>query len=359
MTGRAATPENASPSQDGGVPGESRFDLPESMASSCRTVSFAQGETVFREGDAGDTLYICRQGEFVVLKEMGWGQRELRRIGPGEMFGEMAPISSETRSATLRAVRPSQCLAVDERAFNDLLQKEPGFANRILALLSRRLRESDEIAGRDLLRAHQALIVSLAQLAESRDPDTGAHIFRVRDYCVSIAERLAERPEYRDTVDSAFVRNIYFVSPLHDIGKVAIPDRVLLKPGRLTDQEFRLMQSHAERGAESLRTVLGFCNHEMFQMAYRVVRHHHERYDGKGYPDGLTGEAIPLEARIMSLADTFDALISRRVYKEPFSRSEARDQILGDSGARFDPILAAIFIQELDTLAAIQKHYES
>ena len=331
----------------------------ERIAPCFHKVSFEKEEVVFREGDPCGGLYIVIQGEFSIFQDMGWGQRELLRVGPGDVFGEMALISHEARAATVRATRPSECFMMDEAAFNSLLEKEPPFAHRVLTLLTQRLRQSDEVAGRDILRAYQALVFSLAQLTESRDPETGMHIHRVREYCVMLSERLAEYPQMRDIVTPDFVRSIYFVSPLHDIGKVAIPDSILLKPGKLTEEEFRIMQTHSRLGAEALQTVLGFCDHETFRMAHRVVLHHHERFDGKGYPNGLVGEAIPIEARIMGLADTFDALLSRRVYKDPFSFDQTRDEIVRSSGSRFDPLLVETMIKHLDDFHAVHLHYDA
>jgi putative two-component system response regulator len=179
----------------------------------------------------------------------------------------------------------------------------------------------------------------------------------VREYCVLLAKLLRNHPKYRGQIDDEFLENIYFVAPLHDIGKVAIPDGVLLKKGRLTDAEFEIMSTHTTLGANAVDTVLEFCNFELFRMAKRVILGHHERYDGLGYPRGVMGEDIPLEARIMTLADIYDALLSERVYKPAFSYEEARKEILNHSGSRFDPDMVEVMLAHLAEFEAVHRRF--
>jgi len=204
------------------------------------------------------------------------------------------------------------------------------------------------------LETRDLLIFALAKLAESRDTDTGAHLERVRTYSRVIAEHLSHLPKYRDQINADFVRLIYLTSPLHDIGKVGIPDSVLLKPGVLTREEFEIMKTHTTRGAETLDAAL----HEypaagFLRMARDIAASHHERYDGTGYPEGLAGENIPLCGRIVALADVYDALTSKRVYKEAFSHDTARQIVIEARGTHFDPDVVDAFLAIEDKFIAI------
>ncbi len=208
------------------------------------------------------------------------------------------------------------------------------------------------------LETSQMSIFALAKLAESRDPETGAHLERVRIYCHVLAAQLQTVPEFRDTIDNEFLQLIYKTSPLHDIGKVAIPDAILLKPGKLTPDEFEVMKTHAQRGAETLDAALQeYPNAKFLRMAKDIALTHHERYDGTGYPRGLSGEQIPLCGRIVALADVYDALTSHRVYKAAMSHEEARDIITKDRGRHFDPAIVDAFLDAEAELTAIRLQY--
>ena len=188
------------------------------------------------------------------------------------------------------------------------------------------------------LETRDVAIFALARLAESRDPDTGAHLERVRRYSRALAQQLALRPKHFEEVDAQYIQLIYLTSPLHDIGKVGIPDSVLLKPARLTPSEFEVMKTHATLGAETLDAALReYPGATFLQMARDIAATHHERFDGSGYPAGLVGTEIPLCGRIVALADVYDALTSKRVYKDAFSHASARHIIREESGSHFDP----------------------
>ena len=194
------------------------------------------------------------------------------------------------------------------------------------------------------LQSHEVTIFSLAKLAESRDSDTGAHLERTRAYARALAQDMSEQDKFAGQIDAEFVRLIYLTSPLHDIGKVSIPDHVLLKPGRLDDHEFEIMKTHAAEGGRTLDLALREHPQARFlQMARDLATSHHERYDGKGYPDGLAGEDIPLCGRIFAIADVYDALVSRRVYKEAFTHSIAENIILKGRSTQFDPDVVDAF----------------
>jgi putative two-component system response regulator len=194
------------------------------------------------------------------------------------------------------------------------------------------------------LDTRDVTIFALAKLTESRDPETGAHLDRVRSYSRLLALDLLERGVFGQRVDREFVRLIYTTSPLHDIGKIAIPDGVLLKPGRLTDREFEIMKAHTTIGASTLRAALEKCPGALFlQMAHDIALSHHERFDGGGYPEGRVGTDIPLAARVVSVADVYDALVSKRVYKSATEHEVARGIILEGSGTQFDPEVVRSF----------------
>lgn len=320
-------------------------------------VHYTKDAYVFHEGDRGDSYYVVATGEVVLYKGQGISRRELKRLGSGQGFGEMALISSEPRSASVKAATDTELLRLSHEDFMILMDQEAQFAQRILRVLSTRLKQTDEVATMDLMRAHQGLIISLAQLAESRDADTGAHLYRVRDYCTLLAKLMADDPRFHDQISPAFIEGIYHVSPLHDIGKVAIPDNILKKQGKLTEEEFDVIKTHTVIGAQSLNTVLKYCDLEMFHMAQRLIWGHHERFDGKGYPRGLTGAEIPLEARIMCIADFYDALLSARVYKEAWSHDRVIEMIREESGAKFDPDVVDIMLDNIDEFEKIYLSY--
>jgi HD-GYP domain-containing protein (c-di-GMP phosphodiesterase class II) len=227
---------------------------------------------------------------------------------------------------------------------------------------SRRQSQSDEQSlhhTRDLLRTRDAVIFGLAKLAESRDPETGHHLERISLYSTRLAAAISRDPKYSRVITPSFVRLIGISSALHDIGKVALEDSVLLKPGELTSDERFKMQCHVEVGAESIREIerrLGTSN--FLEMAREIANSHHERWDGAGYPTGLAGEQIPLAARIVSIADVYDALSARRVYKEPFAHAECVDIIRREAGRQFDPDLVRIFLGVAPQFEEIARRFE-
>jgi len=211
------------------------------------------------------------------------------------------------------------------------------------AELIERVRAGERILA---METRDVAIFAMAKLAESRDPETGAHLERVRSYCRVLAQELSGVKKFSDQVDGEFIRLIYLTSPLHDIGKVGIPDCVLLNPGRLNDREFEIMKTHAMLGAETLDAALRtFPGVKFLQMGREIAATHHERWNGKGYPAGLSGENIPLCGRIVALADVYDALTSKRVYKNAFSHDIAKSTIIKDSGEHFDPDVVAAFLR--------------
>lgn len=206
------------------------------------------------------------------------------------------------------------------------------------------------------LETRDALIFALARLAESRDPETGHHLERVSHYCHLLAQDLHERRV--DGVDSEFVALVTATSALHDIGKVGIPDGVLLKPDRLTSDEMAVMRDHTAIGASTLDAALARAPDARFlHIAREIARSHHERWDGTGYPDRLRAERIPLPARIMSVADVYDALTSRRVYKPALPHAEAAQAIRDGAGSQFDPLVVESFGRVESSFDATRRRY--
>ena len=209
----------------------------------------------------------------------------------------------------------------------------------------------------EILETRDVAVFALAKLADSRDPETGEHLERMRKYSQLLAEQLSQSGPYTHVVDEQFLNDLYRASPLHDIGKVGIPDSILQKPGRLTKEEFEIMTRHTIIGADSLREAAGQSESGSFlNMAVAVARHHHERFDGTGYPDGLKGQDIPLPARIVALADVFDALTSVRVYKAAYSPEKAKAMIEEERGRHFDPDVSDAFLARYEDFKKVISH---
>jgi putative two-component system response regulator len=189
-----------------------------------------------------------------------------------------------------------------------------------------------------------ATIFALAKLAEARDDDTGQHIERVQTFSKALAEQMREMRLHVAQLSSEFIDHLYQTASLHDIGKVGTPDAVLLKPGKLTAEEFTEMKKHCARGADTLAAVLNrHPDNQFLRMGVDVARSHHEKWDGSGYPDGLKGADIPLSARIVALADVYDALTSKRCYRPAFSHADTCRMILEGDGTHFDPDVVTAF----------------
>ena len=197
--------------------------------------------------------------------------------------------------------------------------------------------------------------------AETRDNETGNHILRTQNYVALLCDELSKTPRDRDALDPVTIARFTKAAPLHDIGKVGIPDHILLKPGRLTPDELVIMRTHAALGAEAIgRAIEGEDDLAPFgflQAAMLIARHHHERWDGTGYPDALRGEAIPLCARVMAVADVFDALLARRPYKRPMPFEAALTLVADGRGSHFDPAVVDAFFRRLDDVRAVATRY--
>ncbi len=211
----------------------------------------------------------------------------------------------------------------------------------------------------EISTAQLAAIYAMSRLAESKDPETGAHLERMREYCRVLSQALGRQPAYRAQIDASFVETIYAASPLHDIGKVGVPDQILLKPGRLDAQEWELMKTHTVIGAETLRAVhQQYGPNAFIGMGIEIAEGHHEKWDGSGYPRGLAGTDIALPARILALGDVYDALTSRRCYKAPFSHADSRALIVEARARHFDPAVVDAFLATEDEFIRIRRYYQ-
>lgn len=210
-------------------------------------------------------------------------------------------------------------------------------------ICARNIREISQ--GVRIEKIQRSVISSLAAVVEERDENTGGHINRTGEYVRALIERMKRSDKYSSLPDSYF-NNVLLATAMHDVGKIKIPDAILNKPGKLTDVEYEIIKTHPEQGAKIIkRTMKDVEDEDYFDVACNIARSHHERYDGQGYPDGLSGGDIPLEARIMALADVYDALVSERPYKKAFSRGEALRIIREGSGTQFDPDLTELFLE--------------
>ncbi|MBF0119889.1 MAG: two-component system response regulator [Desulfobacterales bacterium] len=198
---------------------------------------------------------------------------------------------------------------------------------------------------KELALTQEVTIYSLASLAETRDPETGGHILRTQRYVKVLAEQLKNHPRFKKFLDDRTIDLLFKSAPLHDIGKVGVPDHILMKPGKLTNEEFEEMKKHTTYGRDALRVAeVKLGSNSFMRYAREIAYTHQEKWDGSGYPDGLKGEDIPIAGRLMAIADVYDALISKRVYKPPFPHQKAITIIKEGKGKHFDPDMVDAFL---------------
>lgn len=247
----------------------------------------------------------------------------------------VAPLRTSERAVGVLSVTGRQ----DHKQFTPL---DIEYIELIATIAAAMIEDILSRAARD--QSHDSIVIALAKLAEYRDNDTGKHLDRVTRFALILAEQLRTDKRYAGQIDEAFLADLKRAVPLHDIGKVAIPDQILLKPGRLTAQETDVMRTHADIGAATIQSILDHAPGTRFLlMARQIARGHHEWFDGDGYPSGDAGEAIPLPARITAVADVYDALTTRRPYKDPMPHEKAARIIHDASGSQFDPELVEAF----------------
>lgn len=273
----------------------------------------------------------------------------------------MALAEDEERGLELGAddyitkpIRPSVVLArvrmqLELKATRDWMRHQNA---KLEAEVQRRMAEND-ITQRVSIRA-------LAHLAEMRDPETGNHILRTQGYVQRLALRLQSHPRFAAILTPRYIDLLSRSAPLHDIGKVGIPDHILLKPGKLTAQEWAIMQTHAKLGSDAIEMAERDIEMplDFLSLAKEISHWHHEKWDGSGYPDALQCDAIPVSARLMAIADVFDALISARVYKTAMPSHQARDIIAAGRGRHFDPDMTDAFLQGFEEFVAIAQRYQ-
>jgi putative two-component system response regulator len=221
-----------------------------------------------------------------------------------------------------------------------------------------RLTELVDERTRELQLTQEITIEAMGALAEYRDPETGGHIRRTQNYVRVLATRLSQHPKYASLLDPVTVERLYQSAPLHDIGKVGIRDDILLKPGKLTEEELAQMKKHAELGRDAITALERRLGHNSFlRYAREIAETHHEKWDGTGYPYGLKADEIPISGRLMAIADVYDALISKRVYKPPLSHDEAVQVVAGGRGTHFDPDMVDVFLEIQDQFRDIALQY--
>ncbi|HWL65640.1 MAG TPA: HD domain-containing phosphohydrolase, partial [Actinomycetota bacterium] len=319
----------------------------EELAGHVRLNEYRAGQVIFREGDLGDSLHIVRSGLVKVVRPGAEGREvTLSTMGPGKTFGELAVLDPAPRSASVVAIDLTHTIEISKAELEELLDRDPGLSRQLLATMARSLTVAKEEVTKqnqvldlkvqertqELQESQLEVIRRLGRAAEFRDDDTGLHISRMSRFCA----RLAAEAGFTDQDCELLLQ----AAPMHDIGKIGIPDRVLLKPGKLDDEEWEIMKTHPMLGAE----LLSGATSKVMQLAQGIARAHHEKWNGKGYPDGLKYEDIPILARICTISDVFDALISERPYKNAWTVDDALELIDKQAGEDFDPHLAKLFV---------------
>ncbi|MBR1529306.1 MAG: HD domain-containing protein [Oscillospiraceae bacterium] len=210
----------------------------------------------------------------------------------------------------------------------------------------------------ELAQMQNALIMVLADIVESRDKNTGAHVRKTAAYTEIILHEMCRRGYYAETLTDEYISDVVSSAPLHDVGKIQVPDAILNKPGKLTDEEFAVMKQHAAAGRDIISQAISLVpNSGYLDEARNLAAYHHEKWNGKGYPYGLAGEEIPLSARVMAVADVFDALVSKRSYKQPFSYEKAMEIIKEGSGSHFDPLIVDAFVSAGEEVRLVEQKF--
>ena len=312
----------------------------EQLAAKAEVCHYSAGERIFEAGDPGVAFHIVSQGTVRIVQRGGGNQElELGSFTQGASIGELSVLNDTAYSASAVAATACQTLRFSKDAVDELMAVDPEATRPMFQALTRAFSQHlQNLEGRvlehtDRLReTHFEIIYRLGRAAEFRDDDTGLHITRMSRFAARLALEAGLPKQHTELLLHA--------APMHDIGKIGIPDDILLKPGKLTEEEFTIMKTHTELGAE----LLAGSTSPVVQLAQQVALSHHEKWDGSGYPEGLTGENIPIEARICCVVDVFDALISERPYKQPWTVEDALAEIARCSGTMFDPMLADAFV---------------
>jgi len=269
-------------------------------------------------------------------------------------------VEEEMRGFELGAVdyihKPLSPPIIRARVKSHLLAKE---AADFLRTQNEILEQKVQQRTLELSTIQDVTIAAMASLAETRDNETGNHIRRTQLYIKALATQLRDHPRFRDTLTPEAIELLYKSAPLHDIGKVGIPDNILLKSGRLTPEEFEQMKSHTILGRDAIEAAEAGLDFEVsfLRIAKEIAYAHQEKWDGTGYPLGIGGDDIPISARLMAIADVYDALISRRCYKEPVPHETAGEMIAAGSGNHFDPDVVDAFLAIIDEFKEIARQF--
>lgn len=254
-----------------------------------------------------------------------------------------------------------------ERIFNLKYHKRKDELGKLYSAIAMTTRESAEFADdimhqtKTITNMQNGLLMVIAEMVESRDKGTGSHIKKTKAYVEIIIKEMKKRGIYKDMLTEKFVYNTINAAPLHDVGKIHIPDKILLGTGKLTDEEYEIMKTHTNHGAKIIQYAIdkiGGDDVGYLKEAKNVAEFHHEKWNGQGYPTGLKGEEIPLSARIMTVADVFDAIVSRRSYKDPIPFDEAMEIMRGYSGTCFDPLILDAFLGVEEEVKKVAEEFE-
>lgn len=275
------------------------------------------------------------------------------------------PIAAMTLSARKFAYDSEEAIDVSVARLNNLNVHTGDEIENLYESLSKTIAETvgyiEDVKekGAELAHMQNGLIYVLADLVESRDKNTGDHVRKTAAYVRLILAKMKEKGVYTECLTDAYIEDVINSAPLHDVGKIKVSDIILNKPGRLTDEEFEIMKSHTTAGNDIIASAMALVSDSGYlKEAKNLATYHHEKWDGSGYPSGIAGEEIPLSARIMAVADVFDALVSRRSYKKPFTFEQAMDIIREGAGKHFDPKLAELFIEAGDEVRKIAEEHE-
>jgi putative two-component system response regulator len=271
-------------------------------------------------------------------------------VAAGRELQKMIFISLSQRFENLALVEQ----LTEQKAFVEKAKQEVEATNELLRDEGKLLEKFVEARTNELIvksievvAIQDVMILAMCSLSETRDNDTGNHIRRTQNYVRALARHLQPHPRFSDFLDHDTIEALYKVAPLHDIGKVGIPDAILLKPGKLTPEEFEIMKTHTTLGGNAITSSEQHSqlrDNSYLRLAHQIATGHHEKWDGSGYPGGLKNDEIPIAARLMAVADVYDALISRRVYKEGFSDERASGIIVEGRGKHFDPDVVDAFL---------------
>ena len=325
------------------------------LAEQATVHEFAAGDVIFDTGDAGETLFIVQSGS-VEIRRRADREIVLANLRKDQSFGELAAFDDQPRSAAAVAKDDTVLVGVTREHLTNIFNADPKILMATVSGLARSLTKAkeqvtlmnrflaDKVRERteEVRQTQLEVIRRLGRAAEFRDDDTGEHIYRMSHYSNLLA--------LASGFDEDEAEELLIAAPMHDVGKIGIPDSILLKPGKLDDAEWDVMRAHTLMGAQ----MLAGSRSPAIQLAKRIALEHHERWDGRGYPHGIRGEDISIQARICTIADVFDALTSTRPYKEAWTIDAALEEIEVSAGTMFDPELAARFVGLEPQLREIQ-----